>query len=173
MIEYCSAMHWECPVASWNFSTRLVTYGVMLPCIMLTITLAVSFPSLEFFSKLSQGSRTQKYAFIGDDCKVTVSQNDEVIYTEMLSRSPDGTFHFKHPDHSSSSSKPTINFGDWVAPVKGTASKVASSLLVLVGLGGFWAIIHVLMSLSRTVRKTDRAITTSRGDETRDDVSNS
>ena len=45
--------------------------------------------------------------------------------------------------------------------------------LVLVGLGSFWAIIHVLMSLSRTVRETDRAITTSRGDETRDDVSNS
>ena len=196
MIEHCSAMRWERAIASWKFSTRLVTYGVMLPCIMLAIALAVAFPSLEFFPKFPRvGSRGQGYALIGDDCKFTARKNGEVFYTETVSRSPDGMFHFKHPNVSpssigsttiteemlhfkhpglsSSSSKHTINFFDWIAPVKWTESKVALSWLVLIGLGCFWAIIHVLMSLSRTVRETDRAITTSRGDETRDDVSNS
>jgi len=48
MREYCSVMNWERAVASWTYSSRLITYGILLPSIILSIPLYLFVASLTF-----------------------------------------------------------------------------------------------------------------------------
>ena len=48
MKEYCSVMNWERVIASWQYSIRLMVYGVGISCLLLTAFLICLFPFLEF-----------------------------------------------------------------------------------------------------------------------------
>jgi hypothetical protein len=51
MREYCSVMDWERAVASWKYTSRLITYAILLPSIILSIPLYLFVASLTFVPK--------------------------------------------------------------------------------------------------------------------------
>ena len=93
---------------------------------------------------------------IGDDWQYTALRNGEVIYSETVSRSPDGMSHFTYPKLDPTPDDGlTINFGDWFAPVDTVDTTLGRVLLLLtlpVVLAICWAVIHFLMSISRMIR---------------------
>ena len=154
MQKYCTVMSWERALASWLFSAKMTSRGVLLPLMILAIPMFVCFTSLEFFPKNPPPITWTACAIEGTitEMQFIASRNEEVVHSEIVLASPDGSF-----------SRPTIkldplpheganiSYGEWFAPVKGVFAWSVMLLFVLVFLVFFCAVIHFLMSLSRTI----------------------
>jgi hypothetical protein len=73
MREYCSVMNWERVVASWKYSTRLITYCILLPYIILSVPLYLFIASLTFIPKQPQPPNGFAFNFAGSTASIDAS----------------------------------------------------------------------------------------------------
>jgi len=149
MREYCSVMNWERVIASWWYSIRLTSYGVGISVSILTITLLVCFPFLDFYpNNPARINWTAEWHDCGGIQHVA-SRNGEIIYTsEIIPRGESFSYPKLAPSRHDGAH---ITFGDWFAPLGGVVGWVVTPLLLLVAFFLIWTTIHILMSISRMI----------------------
>ena len=150
-------MSWERAIASWLFSAKMTSRGVLIPFMILAIPLFVFFTSLEFFPKNPPPIKWKSEYFWDEHDKLTAveytAQRDgAILHTEIVSASPDGSFScptikLDPSPHDGAH----INYGEWFAPIKGVFARTVMVLFVLVFLVFFCSVIHFLISLSLTI----------------------
>ena len=166
MKEYCTVMNWERPLASWKFSTKITTYGVLIPFAILAIPTYIGFTTLEFHPKKPPKIDWKTEWIYNEDRRLTAVQytarrDGNVIHSEVVPFPSEGSFSHTYPKvDPSPSDGPRIDFGDWFAPIKGWfAGTIVWLNMLLLLLFGFGAVIHFLMSLSRMIYAAQKLLT--------------
>ena len=166
MQKYCEAMNWERPFASWLFSAKMTSRGVLFPFMILAIPMFMFLTSLEFefIPKESRtiiwntewlyGERNRPTAEhdFPTSVRLTAHRNgmyDKVIRSEIVPVLPDGSYN--RPKLGLPENGARLDYGEWVAPIKGVFARSVMLLFVLLFLVFFCAVIHFLVSLSRTI----------------------
>jgi len=162
MAQYCSVMNWERTLASWRYSTRLFTFGVLFPFAIAAIPLYFFLSSLEWLPKNAPDIQWESER-IGekweDGMRYAATKCGKVIYSEVVmpTRDSEGRYCYTMPKLDPPHNIGTINFGDMVAPLERKIIWWVPAIILAVIV--FWAHIHILMSLSRMIRAAEPAAT--------------
>ena len=149
MKEYSTVLNWERAIASWQYSIRLMIYGVGISGSLLMILTICRFPFLEFHPQNPLPIRWTTEWHDDKGIQYIASRNGENLYTSEIIPSDEW---FEYPKLDSSPRAGDISFGDWFAPLGDESRWVFILLLSLVAIFLILTNIHILMSLSRMIR---------------------
>jgi len=153
MLAYCTIAQWENACHSWKFSMRLFTFGVLLPLAVLAVPLFLVFNSLEFEPEnpsYATRSGTNEEGLL----QITVYKNDKIFFTKTA---PEGvkTLSLSQSEYEPPPG-PRWTVGKWAAPHTGTLDQFLQPPIIVVALMFTWAVIHLLVSLSRMKSTAER-----------------
>lgn len=160
MKEYCALMNREKALASWKYSARLLFFGVFVPLCILFFPLCLFFDSLNFTPK-NPSPISWKSRYDGEEMHFSAYRDGKIIYSETFPKPQKGepfTYTYPQldpPDHDGW----RFEVGEWHAPIDGALAWGAVLPTTATMLVFCWAILHFLMSLSRTIRSDASAVT--------------
>jgi len=96
MQKYCEVMSWERALASWLFSAKMTSRGVLIPFMIFVIPMFVFFTSLEFFPKNPPPIQEWFKVIDNEHFQYTALQNDTVMHTAIVPISPDGVLRYTY-----------------------------------------------------------------------------